>query len=229
MNQRKCENVSYDLIAQSKCVLTFCLFLKFRSERRAKKEEEENKNNQINSKNTLEHSDTNTQWDTLLSPGLRFHLMRTLKTSNKLYNIVLLVSIERQWDWFTQTPKHTHTWLVLKQNSSNENWCLSRNYCFSLSTINSNHAESEKMWAANNTHTHTHTVYTPNDFLLAKRFSNEREDVFLLCFYFSFLFCSFRSCDEMNFKNDPCTLYIHTPKCVYGCCCFICVVDGLSS
>lgn len=99
-------------------------------------------------------------------------------------------------DLHTLTSAHsdtqTHTWLVLKWNSSNENRCLSRNYCFSLSTINLNPMREKRR-----------DVCAPNDFRLPNDFQISVKTI--CCSFSLLLFVSFRLCDEMFFfPYGPC-------------------------
>lgn len=191
-NQRKCENVSYDFIAIKNVFWLAVCFLNSCEKRRTRKARRKKQSNK-NSQNILEHSGT-----LCFCLVCGFIWCELFKTSNKLYIIVLLVSIERQWDWLTHTltsahsDTQTHTWLVLKWNSSNENRCLSRNYCFSLSTINLNPMQEKRR-----------DVCAPNDFRLPNDFQISVKTI--CCSFSLLLFVSFRLCDEMFFfPYGPC-------------------------
>lgn len=100
-NQRKCENVSYDFIAIKNVFWLAVCFLNSCEKRRTRKARRKKQSNK-NSQNILEHSGT-----LCFCLVCGFIWCELFKTSNKLYIIVLLVSIERQWDWLTHTHKRT--------------------------------------------------------------------------------------------------------------------------
>lgn len=228
-NQRKCENVSYDFIAIKMCFDSLtrsrCLLLEFLWRKRTRRRQAARGKKQSN-KTLSEYTQAQSLWDTLLMAGLRFHLIRNSSTHQmkctSLFYWFQLSGNEIDSHTHTHSLIHslthsdtqTHTWLVLKWNSSNENWCLSRNCWFSSSTIKlnarANPEQRTKEWETCREMCHKW-------FSLAKRFSNKREDHLLLIFslFYVLIWLSI----EWTMFSRMC-LNVRA---------VLCVVDGLSS